>query len=149
MNISAIVWLVMMVILILLEANTVSLVSIWFAAGALISIIASVLGAQIWLQIVVFFAVSVALLLLLRPMVRKHFNPKLQKTNVDAVIGAAGIVMADIDNVMATGTVKLGHMEWTARSTTGEIIEAGTQVTVDKIEGVKVFVTRVKVPETV
>lgn len=149
MNWAAIVWLVLMVILILFEASTVSLVSIWFAAGALAALIASLLGAQLWLQGSIFFVVSVGLLLLLRPMARKHFTPKLTKTNVDSVIGKTGVVTVTIDNVMATGTAKIGAMEWTARSTSSEVIEAGTLVTVDKIEGVKVFVTPVKVPETV
>ena len=149
MNISAIVWLILMVILILMEAATVSLVSIWFAGGALTAILVSVLGGKLWLQVAVFFVVSVGLLILLRPVLRKHFNPKLQKTNVDAVIDATGMVTAEINNVMATGTVKIGSMEWTARSTSGDEIPAGTLVKVDRIEGVKVFVTPVKVPETV
>ena len=149
MNISAIVWLIMMVILILMEAATVSLVSIWFAGGALTAILVSVLGGKLWLQVAVFFVVSVGLLILLRPVLRKHFNPKLQKTNVDAVIDATGMVTAEINNVIATGTVKIGSMEWTARSTSGDEIPAGTLVKVDRIEGVKVFVTPVKVPETV
>ncbi len=149
MNISAIVWLILMVILILIEAATVSLVSIWFAGGALTAILVSVLGGQIWLQVAVFFLVAAALLILLRPVVRKHFNPKLQKTNVDAVIDTTGMVTVEINNVMATGTVKIGSMEWTARSTTGDVIPVGSLVKVDKIEGVKVFVTPVQVPETV
>lgn len=149
MNWAAIVWFALMVVLILLEANTVTLVSIWFATGALAALIASLCGAQLWLQVVLFFLVSVVLLLLLRPITRKHFKPKLTKTNVDSVIGSTGVVTAPIDNVMATGTVKLGAMEWTARSTSGQVIEAGTLVTVDKIEGVKVFVTPAEVTQTV
>lgn len=149
MNWAAIVWLVLMVILILIETSTVSLVSIWFATGALIALVASLLGAQVWLQMALFFTASVVLLLLLRPMARKHFTPKLEKTNVDSLIGTTGVVTVTIDNVMATGTAKIGAMEWTARSTSGEVIEAGTLVTVDKVEGVKAFVTPVKVPETV
>ena len=81
-------------------------------------------------------------------MIRKHFTPNLTKTNVDAVIGSRGYVTADIDNISATGTVKLGAMEWTARSATGEIIKAGTLVKVEKIEGVKAFVVPVTVPTT-
>ena len=149
MNWAAIVWLALMVMLILLEASTVTLVCIWFAAGALVALIASLLGAQLWLQMVLFFLVSVALLLLLRPITRKHFNPRLTKTNVDSVIGSTGVVTAAIDNNMAAGTVKLGAMEWTARSTSGQVIEAGMLVTVDKIEGVKAFVSPAEVKETV
>ena len=76
---------------------------------------------------------------------RKFLNPKLEKTNVDSVIGTRGYVTDDIDNLEAHGHVKLGGMEWTARSTTGDPIPKGTLVEVDRIEGVKVFVSTVEV----
>lgn len=143
-----IIWLVLMVIFLIAEASTVSMVSLWFAAGSLVSLIAAVLGAPLWLQITLFLAVSAVLLASLRSIVRKHITPKLTATNVDAIIGSQGFATADIDNVNATGTVKLGAMEWTARSATGEIIKTGTLVKVEKIEGVKVFVVPVSVPST-
>jgi len=139
------IWLALMVIFLIAEAATVVMVSLWFAAGALAALVASLLGAAIWLQVVIFLAVSAMLLAAMRPVVRKHFTPKLTRTNVDSVIGSQGYVTADIDNVSAVGTVKLGAMEWTARSTSGAKIPAGTLVKVDKIEGVKAFVTAVEV----
>lgn len=143
-----IIWLVLMVVFLIAEASTVAMVSLWFAAGSLVALIAALLGAPLWLQITLFLAVSAVLLASLRTVIRKHFTPKLTKTNVDAVIGSRGYVTADIDNISATGTVKLGAMEWTARSATGEIIKAGTLVKVEKIEGVKAFVVPVTVPTT-
>ena len=97
------------------------------------------------MQIVIFFVVSIALLAALRPLARKYFTPKLTATNVDGVIGSVGIVTADIDNIAAQGQVKLASMEWTARSSSGDPIPAGTQVRVDRIEGVKAFVSPVQV----
>ena len=143
-----IIWLVLMVVFLIAEASTVAMVSLWFAAGSLVALIAALLGAPLWLQITLFLAVSAVLLASLRTVIRKHFTPNLTKTNVDAVIGSRGYVTADIDNISATGTVKLGVMEWTARSATGEIIKAGTLVKVEKIEGVKAFVVPVTVPTT-
>lgn len=144
-----IIWLVLMVVFLIAEASTVAMVSLWFAAGSLVALIAALLGAPLWLQITLFLAVSAVLLASLRTVIRKHFTPNLTKTNVDAVIGSRGYVTADIDNISATGTVKLGAMEWTARSATGEIIKAGTLVKVEKIEGVKAFVVPVTVPSNV
>ena len=141
MNWAAIVWFVLMVIFVMVEASTVSLVSTWFAAGALAAMIVSLLGGQIWLQTAVFLVVSAGLLLLLRPMAKKHFTPKLTKTNVDSVIGSTGRVTQEIKNSMATGQVKLGAMEWTARSTGEEVIPVGILIKVDRVEGVKVFVS--------
>ena len=146
---NSIIWLALMVVFLIAEASTVVTVSLWFAAGSLVAMAASLLGAPIWLQVALFLVVSAVLLACLRPVIRKHFTPKLTATNVDSVIGSRGYVTADIDNVSAAGTVKLGAMEWTARSTTGENIPAGTLVQVDRIEGVKVFVTAVEVPAQV
>ena len=137
----AIIWLVLMVVFLIAEAMTVTTVSLWFAAGALVALLVSLLHMQIWLQVVLFFVVSGVLLACLRPMVKRHFTPKLTRTNVDAMVGIRGMVTAEIDNVCAAGQVKLNGMEWTARSTDGSIIPAGTLIRVDRVEGVKVFVS--------
>ena len=92
---------------------------------------------------------SGALLACLWPLTRKWLNPGRSATNLDSVIGSAGIVTAAVDNLRAEGQVKLGAMEWTARSASGEPIPAGTQVRVDRIEGVKVLVSPVAVKTTV
>ena len=140
-----IIWLILMIVFLMVESQTVTMVSLWFGAGALVALIAALCGAELWLQIVLFFAVSIVLLAALRPLARKYFTPKITKTNVDSVIGMQGLVTADINNVTAQGQVKLGAMEWTARSTSGEPIKAGTLVKVDKVEGVKAFVTPAQV----
>jgi len=149
MNWAAILWLILMVVFLVVEGSTVTLVSLWFAAGALAAMLASLMGGALWLQILLFLAVSAVLLLALRPMVKKHLNPKLTATNVDSVIGSTGLVTAAIDNVSAAGQVKLGSMVWTARSTDGTPISVGTLVKVDKIEGVKAFVSPVETKVTV
>ena len=77
-------------------------------------------------------------------MLRKY--TKTTKTNVDSIPGTQGLVTESIDNVAYQGQVKLGAMTWTARSSSGAPISAGTQVVVDRVEGVKVFVSPVKVP---
>ena len=146
MNTPAILWFFLMVVFLFTEASTVVMVSLWFAVGALAAMIASLLGAQFWLQAVIFVAVSGILLSLLRPVFRKYIKPRIAKTNLDSVIGSTGIVTARIDNIQSVGQVKLGVMEWTARSATGEVIEEGMQVKVDRIEGVKVYVTPAPVP---
>ena len=141
---TAILWLVLLAVLLLMEASTVTLVSIWFAFGTLAAMIVSLLGGQLWLQAAVFVGVAAVLLAALRPLARKHFTPKLVKTNVDAVLGQTGYVVEPIDNIKGTGRVKLGGMEWSARSTEEAPVEADTLVKVDRVEGVKVFVTPVK-----
>ena len=141
----AIIWLVALIVFLIAEASTVTMVSLWFAVGSLVAMITALLGGPIWLQIVLCLVVSAALLACLRPWVKKFINPAKTRTNVDSVIGSQGYVTADIDNLAAIGQVKLGGMEWTARSSGGEKISAGTLVQVDRIEGVKAFVTPVKI----
>ena len=128
MKFAAFVWLGLMILFLIAEGATVSLVSLWFAAGAVVAMFAALLGAGAWLQTGLFLVVSGALLLMLRPIVRRYLVPKITP---------------------ASGQVKLGAMEWTARSTIGENIPQGTLIRVDRIEGVKVYVTPVNVPEKI
>lgn len=145
MNWFAIVWLVLFAVFLMAEASTVVVVSLWFAIGALTAMIASILGAEFWLQAALFFTVSIVLLWALRPLTKKYFTPKITRTNIDAVVGATGIVVETVQNDLTRGRVKLGGMEWSARSSAGEILEEGTQIKVDRVEGVKVFVSALEV----
>lgn len=145
MSAFAILWFILLILFIFLEAATVAVVSVWFAAGSLGAMIAALFGAPLWLQIGLFALISLSLLLLLRPISGKLLKPKVKSTNLDAVIGTEGIVLEEISNKTAQGRVQLGGMEWSARSTEDVIIPVGTQIKVDRIEGVKVFVSVVQV----
>ena len=136
-------WLALFAVFLIVEAGTVALVSIWFALGALAALVSCALGAEMWLQITVFLVVSLVLLALLWKRVRSKLTTT--KTNVDSVIGAEGYVTEAIDNLSYTGRVKLGGITWAARSTSGAGIPVGTLVKVERIEGVKVFVSPAEV----
>ena len=139
-----ILWVVLMVVFLVVEAACpIHLVSIWFAAGSLVAAIVAALGGQLWLQILLFLLVSCGLLAALWPFVKKVLNPKRTATNIDAMIGTEGYVTMAVDNLNAEGKVKLGGMEWTARSADGTKIPAGTLVKVERIEGVKTIVSPV------
>ena len=140
------IWFGLLVLFGILEAVTVSVVSIWFMAGSLAAILAALCGASLPVQIVLFLAVSVALLACLRPLVRKYVSPKITATNADRVIGKTAVVTESIDNIAAQGAVKVGGVVWTARSSGGKPIAAGAQVQADRIEGVKLYVTPAEVP---
>lgn len=145
MNWYATVWFILMVGFLIVEgACPFHLVSVWFAVGALVAGLVAMLGGGLWLQIILFLVVSCGLLAALFPLVRRFLRPKVEKTNVDAIIGSRGYVTEEIDNMDAVGQVKLGGMFWTARSETGKVIPKGTLVQVQRIEGVKAFVTPVE-----
>ena len=137
------VWFGLLVTFIVVEATTVSMVSAWFAIGALAALITELTGAPMGFQITAFVVVSAVTLAMLRPLAKKHFNPKITRTNVDALAGKTCLCVTAIDNLASCGQVKIGDVEWSARSTTGEPIPAGAQVKIDRVEGVKVYVTPV------
>ena len=136
-------WGVAIVVFIVIEAATVGIASIWFALGALAALICAALGAQLWLQIVLFVVVSVAALYFTRPLAKKYVNQRAMPTNADMAIGKLGVVTEAIDNVAATGAVKLGSRIWTARSNSGAVIRKGENVVAVAIEGVKLIVQEV------
>ena len=135
-------WGVVVVVTAVVEAATVGLVSIWFTGGALAALLAAALGAPLWLQAVLFLAVSAALLAAIRPIARKYITPRQVATNADRNIGKTAEVIEPIDNLHGTGRVMIGSVDWTARSVDGTVIEKGALVRVLRIEGVKVCVER-------
>lgn len=136
-----ILWLAAFVVFLAIEAGTITLVSIWFAAGALGGLIVSWAGGELWLQVTVFLAIACVTLACLRPLIRKFVSPKIVPTNTDSLIGTMAILSVDVDNLKGEGTVVLNGVEWTARSSNGEPIPAGTTVRVDRIAGVRAFVS--------
>ena len=134
------IWIGALVLFVVLEAATAGITSLWFVLGAFVALGIALLGWAEWLQVGVFFIVSITSLFLLRPLVKRYIDPKKENTNVDALIGMQGLVLEKIDNISGQGRVKLGGMEWSARSENGENIEKDAVVTVVRIEGVKVFV---------
>ncbi|MDO5400105.1 MAG: NfeD family protein [Eubacteriales bacterium] len=145
MDLAVIIWLVLLVVFLAAEAATVTMISLWFAAGALAALVVALFHGALWLQIAVFVVVSAVLLAALRPLSRRLVAPRAVKTNVDAVIGAEGLVTEAIDNVTAQGQVKLGAMVWSARSTSGDPIPVGQRIKADRVEGVKVYVSPAEV----
>ena len=134
------IWAIAIIVFLVAEAVTVGLVSIWFAVGSLLALLASVWHAPVWAQVLLFAAGSVSTLLLTRPLALKYVNGKRQPTNADRLIGTRCIVTEKIDNLAATGAGTAAGRPWTARSASGEAIESGALVTVQRIEGAKLIV---------
>ncbi len=104
-----VIWLAITVVLSVIEIFTMGLVTIWFAAGAVVALIVSLIGAPLWLQITLFLVVSIIVLILVRPIATTHFNNRLKKTNIDAVVGAKLIANTDIDNLHGFDQVDIGR----------------------------------------
>lgn len=137
-NLYPFIWLILIVILILMEAATVNLTTIWLAGGALIALLFSLLSLPLWSQISVFFIISIILLIFTRPLAIKYLKVGKYKTNADALIGLTGIVIKDISEHQ-TGQVKIKGQIWTAVAKE-DFIAADTEVVIKAIEGVKLIV---------
>ena len=134
-------WIVLLILLIAVEVLTMGLTTIWFAAGALAAAIAAACNAPLFIQIALFFIVSVAALVFTRPLAVRYFNGERTRTNVSSLVGQKGIVTGEIDNLKGIGQVTLNGMQWTARAAQKDlVIPEGSVVTVRRIEGVKLIV---------
>lgn len=140
-------WVIVAVLFLVIELVTVGMVSIWFTVGALASLIAAALGAAMWLQIVLFIVVSGACFALLYPKLKHLVARRRQATNADMAIGQTCVVTQRIDNLAGTGAVSVGGKTWTARTENGDTVEEGALVKAERIQGVKLIVSRL--PETV
>lgn len=144
MNFQVITWLVILVIMVIAEFATLGLATIWFAGGAVAAFIAALVGAPIPVQIVLFFAVSFVLLIFTRPLVKKSFNIKREKTNAESLIGEHAVVLEPISNISASGQVQIRGQEWTARAKDGsQQIPKDEIVRIVAIEGVKLIVEKI------
>jgi len=135
------IWLVLLIVFIAVEAATLGLTSIWFAGGALLAVIIAAVGGPVWLQILVFLIAALLLLVFTRPVAVKYFNKDRIKTNVESIVGKQAIVTAQINNLQGVGTVVVSGQEWTARSCEeGITIPKDTVVIVESVSGVKLMV---------
>ena len=142
---SGIYWLIGMLILLGIEIATMGLTTIWFAGGCLAAFVAAVAGGGLGIQLIVFFAVSLVLLFVTRPIAVKYFNQGRTKTNADSLVGEKAMVLKNIDNLLAEGEVEVNGQIWTARSLDGDVkIPAGSVVEVCRISGVKLIVKKME-----
>ena len=134
-------WLLLFILLLVVEFLTVGLTTIWFAGGAVAAMVVNMLGGNIWIQMIVFLAASLLLLIFTRPFAVRYINRGRVDTNIDKLIGAEAVVTESINNLESTGKVQVNGLEWTARSKEADsLIENGTTVEILSIEGVKLIV---------
>ncbi len=135
------IWLGAAVVFGILEAMTAGLISVWFVAGAVAAMVAAMLEADVMVQAGVFIVVSALALALTRPLVRRWTQTRTVATNADRVLGQMAKVTETVDNDNSMGAVYVDGKTWSARSSDGSVIPAGTRVQVERMEGVKLFVS--------
>lgn len=138
-------WLIAMIIFVVGELITIGLTSIWFAAGALAALLAALMGFGLIGQIVVFILVSGILLWLTRPWAQRFINSKVQKTNVDSIVGERMRLTERVNNFDHTGRATVHGQDWSVQiEDDKETLEPGALVEVVRVSGVKLIVKKVE-----
>ncbi|MDO4393737.1 MAG: NfeD family protein [Bacillota bacterium] len=132
-------WIIAAIVFVIIECFSVSLITIWFGIGALCAAIASLITDNLYIQVLIFLAVSLLMLVLVKPIARKHFNGKIEKTNTDALIGCEAIVTEEIGDEKP-GRVNVDGKLWRAKSAENVCHNRGDKVLIQKIEGVTLIV---------
>ena len=144
------VWLAIFLASVFIELAVPALVSVWFAAGSFVSLILAVIFAAamgdaayglIWLEVLVFIIVSVATIILIRPLV---WNKRKElRTNVDSMIGKIGIVEDEISKYVY-GSAKFEGLVWSCKlaDSENEPIKKDELVEIVKIDGNKAIVVK-------
>lgn len=133
-------WLAVVALALILEASTMSLVSVWFAMGALVTVFAAYGGMPVTGQLLIFVSVSIATFFAARPLTRRFLDPHITPTNADRLLGQDAKVTEEINNTISSGAVYVDGKIWTARSASGEVIPKDEMVEVVWMEGVKLYV---------
>ena len=138
-----IIWLTLFVIAIIIEATTAELVSIFFCAGALVSLIVSFIpGVDWWVEVIVFVIISGASLLGLRPLMTKFLNKEKRDTNIDEMIGKKGLMIKGCDE-LNHGEIKVNGVIWTAINLVdNEEIKENEKVVIVGVDGIKLIVKK-------
>ena len=136
-------WLIASGIFFIGEMATTGFLIFWLGFGALAAMGVSFLTTNLLIQLAVFAIVSILLIILTKPLVNKYIHQgETVPTNAYSIIGKKGIVTKQISNIDGVGQVKIGGEIWSAVSCDNTEIAPDTEVTVKKIEGVKVVVTK-------
>lgn len=136
-----ILWGIVFAVMVVAELATMQLVSIWFAAGALSSFIAALCKLGMGMQMFIFVVVSMILLTVTRPLLKKITVFKTQPTNMDLDVGKTAVIIESVNNSSDLGRARLNGVDWKAVSSDGSVIPEGSIVTIDEIRGTKLYVT--------
>lgn len=145
---SGFLWIIAVLVFVIIEAATYQLISIWFVFGATAGLFVSLAGLSFGWQIGIFLAVSLVLIVALRPVSVKLAKKQAFRSNINGMIGGEVLITERVNNAENSGCGKTGGMEWTVRSENGDIIEVGEIAEIKRIEGVKLIVEKVNQRDT-
>lgn len=135
-------WVAIAIVCLIIELGSGDFFVTCFAIGALCSMLFSLFGLPLWLQLLVFAVASVCSIRFIRPSLLKRLHNRQERlSNADALIGRVGRVIEPI-SADAAGYVKVDGDEWKAVSATGEAFDKGQTVRIVARESIIVTVER-------
>ncbi|HBM70906.1 MAG TPA: hypothetical protein DEF61_04945 [Firmicutes bacterium] len=140
------IWLLLAVLTLIIEASTVAVISIWFSLGSICALILSFFPSYIpyWAQIIVFFGVSIISFFALKPLIKKWMAKKEKTRNyVDSLIGMKGVVLTRVDS-LHNGEIMVNGLTWTATTSTSSTFNEGEVAKIVAVEGNKLFISKTK-----
>ena len=139
------IWLAIAIILLIVEMLTVNLLTIWFSVSALIMCPISLLNLPIYLQIIIFVVLSIALMIPLKKVYEQKIKPQniLKDNLTDKLVHQSGIVTMTIDNNKNEGQIIVGDVYWKAISLNNDVIEKDSKVSILKIENLCAYVQKI------
>ena len=138
-------WIIFSGIFFIIEMFTVGFLIFWFGIGSLIAMISSFFIDSITIQTTIFLVSSVILLFATRPFANKFAKTENStKTNAYSIEGKTGKVIKEINPIEGSGQIKVNGEIWSAKSNDNSLISQGTEIVVEKIDGVKAIVKPVQ-----
>ena len=138
----AFVWVAVIILAVFLETQTASLVAIWFMPAAFVTLILSICGVPLWIQLLVFFVLSFTLIAMVKILFKSISKTQtIVPTNAEMLIGRTCVVTETINNIKSEGAVRVMSQEWSARTTDDSVsLEPGAMAVIREIRGVKLIV---------
>lgn len=134
-------WTLVCVVALILEVSSGTFYLMCFAIGAVGAVMVSLMGTPLWLQVLVFSAISAVSVFCVRPLLVKCLHPvqKERLSNASALVGRQGVVIEPI-SAERPGYVRVDGDEWRAVTAGGAMIERGVNVRIIAMNSIVVTV---------
>lgn len=136
------VWIVFIIVTIIIEIETLDLISIWFTLGAVGALIAAALDADLLIQVGIFISISILLLLATRPLAKGMSKKQRIATNADRVVGMIGIITKEVTPYQL-GEIKVDYSLWRATNLNNQTFEVGEKALIKAISGTKLVIAKI------
>ena len=139
-------WLIAAGIFFIGEMLTTGFLIFWLGIGSLLALLVSLFTSNLFIQTAAFVISSIILIFATKSFADKFTKKDTVATNVYTLSGKKGIVIEEINPPEGKGQIKVGGEIWSALCDENIVIPKDSEVEIVKIQGVKAFVTPLKIP---